>query len=212
MAMNVCVVGTQMVATPVFFGAEPNYIDEGPFTGARVFEERIQHGDDAMAAMNPDQRAAVTVYADLNDPAMPEGRVDPGDERHLGGAFQDNRVIPYEGALVTTLAPAAQDAIRAIVADFTAYLPDGPAAARRREVEEHWADTYFAWYGGCEPGDVYYYRIQSPVIMIELDHHMGVFLDIHEPKPFHIHTVMRTPNGNDYARELVKQYQAAHPA
>ncbi len=210
MAVNVAVVGTQMVATPVFFGAEPNYIDEGPFVGAKVFGERIRLGYEAMAALTMEQRAAVVAYESLVDPAMPEGRVHPGDERHLGGAFQDNRIIPYEGAKVSDLTEAAQEAIRGIVADFTAYLPDGPAAARRREIEAHWDETYFVWYGGWQPGDVYYYRVQSPVIIAELDHHCGVFLDIHTPKPFHIHTVVRTPNGNDYARALVDQWRAVH--
>ena len=211
MAVNVAVVGTQMVATPVFFGAEPNYIDEGPFAGATVFGERIRLGYEAMAAMTDEQRARVIAYDSLTDPAMPEGRVHPGDERHLAGAFQDNRVIPLEGARVADLARPAQEAIRGIVAQFVGHLPDGPAAARRREVDEHWDETYFVWYGGWRPGDVYYYRVQSPVILAELDHHCGVFLDIDEPKPFHIHTVLRTPNGNDYARALVDQWREAHP-
>ena len=205
MAVNVVVVGTQMVATPVFFGAEPNYIDEGPFAGAKIFGERIRLGYEAMAAMTDDQRGGVVGYESLVDPAMPESRVHPGDERHLAGAFQDNRIIPYEGAKVTDLSDEAQEAIRGIIADFVAYLPDGPAAARRNEVEEHWDETRFVWYGGWQPGDTYYYRVQSPVIIAELDHHCGVFLDIDTPMPFHIHSVMRTPNGNDYARALVNQ-------
>ena len=41
-------------------------------------------------------------------------------------------------------------------------------------------------------------------MIAELDHHCGVFLDYDTPQPFHIHTVVRTPNGNDYGRELVK--------
>lgn len=208
MAVNVAVIGTQMVATPAFFGAEPNYIDEGPFSGAKVFEDRIRLGYEAMAAMSDAHRDTAIAYASLVDPAMPHGRVHPGDERHLAGAFQDNRVIPYEGITVIELPEAAQHAIRGIIADFVGYLPDGVRRARLREVDEHWAQTRFVWYGGWQPGDVYYYRVQSPVIVAELDHHCGVFLDIDTPKPFHIHTVMRTPNGNDYARALVRQAQA----
>lgn len=206
LALNVAVVGTQLVATPSFFGAEPNYIDEGPFAGAEIFVDRIRLGYEAMEAMTPEQRNRVIAYESLVDPRMPEGRVHPGDERHLAGAFQDNRVIPLEGARVSDLTPAAQEAIWKLAADFVAYLPAGPAAARRREIENHWDETYFVWYGGWRPGDVYYYRVQSPVIIAELDHHCGVFLDIDTPKPFHIHAVCRTPNGNDYARALVRAH------
>jgi hypothetical protein len=49
--------------------------------------------------------------------------------------------------------------------------------------------------------------VQSPVVIAELDHHGGVFLDYDTPKPFHVHTVLRTPHGNDYGRAWVRQWQ-----
>nr|WP_307857085.1 DUF3500 domain-containing protein [Pseudarthrobacter albicanus] len=61
--------------------------------------------------------------------------------------------------------------------------------------------------GGFGEGDVFYYRLQSPVVVLELDHHCGVFLNNDDPQPFHIDTVMRTPNGNDYGRTLVHQHR-----
>ena len=73
-----------------------------------------------------------------------------------------------------------------------------------RELEQHLDDTWFSWIGGHGEGDVFYYRIQSPVVIAELDHHCGVFLDYDTPQPFHIHTVLRTPNGNDYGRAWVR--------
>jgi hypothetical protein len=78
-------------------------------------------------------------------------------------------------------------------------------------VEEHLDETWFSWIGGHEPGDVFYYRVQSPVVIAELDHHCGVFLDYDTPKPFHVHTVLRTPHGNDYGRAWVRQFQERHP-
>ena len=57
------------------------------------------------------------------------------------------------------------------------------------------------------PGDVFYCRVQSPVVIAELDHHCGVFLDYDTPQPFHVHTVLRTPHGNDYGRAWVRQWQ-----
>jgi hypothetical protein len=49
--------------------------------------------------------------------------------------------------------------------------------------------------------------VQSPVVIAELDHHCGVFLDYRTPQPFHVHTVLRTPHGNDYGRAWVRQWQ-----
>ena len=207
-AVNCLVVEGRMVVSPVFLGAEPDVIDEGPHAGTGSFADRIAANRAVMAGMTPEQRAAATVYAEMVDPAMPEGRVHPGDERHLGGAFQDNRVIPVEGVRVADLPPAAQEAALAVAARALALLPEGPRAAKLREVQEHWAETTFSWIGGHGEGDVFYSRLQSPVLIAELDHHCGVFLDYRTPKPFHIHTVLRTPHGNDYGRSWVRQWQA----
>jgi hypothetical protein len=207
-AVNCLVVEGRMVLSPVFLGAEPDEIDAGPHAGLRdLFADRVRLGLDLMAALDDDRRAAATVYAQMVDPAMPDGRVHPGDERHLAGAFQDNRVIPLEGVRVAELPEAAQQAARGIAASFVRLLPEGPRRARMREIEGHWDETWFSWIGGSQPGDVFYYRLQSPVLIAELDHHCGVFLDYDTPQPFHVHTVLRTPHGNDYGRAWVRQWQ-----
>ena len=204
-ALNCLVAGTQLVISPVFMGAEPDMIDAGPHKGVKVFKERIALARQLMAALPVDLRDRAVVYAEMVDPAMPEGRLHPGDERHLGGCFQDNRVIPYEGIRVAELPAGVRDLLDAVVEDFIAYLPDGPRAARRREIQEHYSETFFSWIGGWEGEEAFYFRVQSPVVVLELDHHTGVFLSNDEPAPFHMHTVVRTPNGNDYGRELVRQ-------
>lgn len=207
-AVNCLVVEGRMLLSPVFLGSEPDEIDAGPRAGLRdVFADRIALGLRLMAALDDSQRQAAVVYEQMVDPAMPEGRVHPGDERHLAGAFQDNRVIPFEGVRVAELSAETQSAALQIAASFVRLLPDGPRAARMREIEAHLDETWFSWIGGSEPGDVFYYRLQSPVLVAELDHHCGVFLDYDTPQTFHIHTVMRTPHGNDYGRSWVRQWQ-----
>lgn len=208
-ALNCLVVGSQMVISPVFLGAEPDTIDDGPFQGLKVFKERIQWARELMSALTAELRDEATVYQKMQDPAMPEGRLHSGDERHLAGCFQDNRVIPYEGIPVPSMTPAALALLDRLVADSIAYLPAGPRAARLREIQEHYQDTWFSWIGGWDAGEAFYFRIQSPVVILELDHHTGVFLNNDTPAPFHMHTVVRTPNGNDYGRALLGQ-AAAH--
>jgi hypothetical protein len=209
-AVNCLVVEGRMAIGPIFFGAEPNEIDAGPHSGTTAFGDRIGLGIDLMAVLPAEKRTAATLYEQMVDPAMPQGRVHPGDERHLGGAFQDNRVIPFEGIRVAEMPREAQELVMDIVERFVLPLPEGPRAARMREIRKHLDETWFCWIGGHAPGDVFYYRIQSPVVIAELDHHCGVFLDYDTPKHFHVHTVLRTPHGNDYGRSWVRQWQAAH--
>jgi hypothetical protein len=40
-ALSCLVAGTQLVISPVFMGAEPDMIDDGPYKGVKVFKERI---------------------------------------------------------------------------------------------------------------------------------------------------------------------------
>ena len=139
---------------------------------------------------------------------MPEGRVHPGDERHLAGAFQDNRVIPFEGVRVAEHARrgaadgAADRGEPSSACCRRARAPPGCARSRRTSTRPGSPGS-----AGPQPGDVFYYRLQSPVLIAELDHHCGVFLDYDTPQPFHIHTVLRTPHGNDYGRAWVRQWQ-----
>jgi hypothetical protein len=72
------------------------------------------------------------------------------------------------------------------------------------DLERHRAETRFCWAGGLAADSVFYYRIQSPVTMIEFDHHWGVVLDNPRPERFHIHTTVRTPNGNDFGIDLLR--------
>src|SRR5215203_2560816 len=207
-AINCLVVEGRMVVSPVFLGAEPDEIDAGPHAGLRdVFADRIELGTALMAALPAEQREQAVLFAQMVDPAMPPGRVHPGDERHLAGAFQDNRVIPFEGVRVAEMPAEAQRHAWAIAERFLRLLPEGPRSARMREVEAHLDETWFSWIGGWQKGDVFYYRLQSPVVIAELDHHCGVFLDYDTPQPFHVHTVLRTPHGNDYGRAWVRQWQ-----
>jgi hypothetical protein len=38
------------------------------------------------------------------------------------------------------------------------------------------------------------------VILVEFDHQSGIIYDNDKPSRDHIHTVVRTPNGNDYGK------------
>jgi hypothetical protein len=88
--------------------------------------------------------------------------------RHLGGAHQDNRTVPYEGLPISAMTPAQREEIWQLVKTFNVYLPDGPLEAHMRRVREHEDRTWFAWIGGFGLGDPYYFRIHSPVVFCEV--------------------------------------------
>ena len=48
------------------------------------------------------------------------------------------------------------------------------------------------------------------MLLVEYDNHPGVFLTNPEPARFHVHTIVRAPNGNDYGRDLLAQHYRLH--
>ena len=100
-----------------------------------------------------------------------------------------------------------RDLLRRLLKTYVSRLPEGYEAVKMAEVEAHFEETYFAWIGRTELEETpFYYRVHSPVIPIEFDHHPGVFLGNEEPERFHAHTIVRTPNGNDYGFDLLHQH------
>jgi hypothetical protein len=152
------------------------------------------------------QNAAIVAHAIIGGD-LPSGRRHFADNLHLGGAFQDNRVVPYEGLNAGAMSAEQCRALMRLARLFLSALPEGPLASRLAEVEQHLDATFFCWIGGTGDDDPFYYRIQSPVVFIEFDHHAGVFLTNAEPAKFHAHVIVRTPNGNDYGFDLLRQYR-----
>jgi len=212
LSLNCFVIGRQMVLTPCFLGAEPNYSDTGPFAGTRLFGDEERAGLTLMRSLSATQQQQAIVAHAMVGGDLPPGRRHFADNLHLGGAFQDNRIVPYEGLRASALSGLQRRDLVDLVAAYIAPLPPGPLAARLAEIERHLVDTHFCWIGGFEETSPFYYRIQSPVIFIEFDHHAGVFLTNPEPAKFHVHTIVRTPNGNDYGIDLLRLHyrQAAH--
>ncbi|RSL91335.1 hypothetical protein CEP51_000335 [Fusarium floridanum] len=202
LCLNIFLHQTQIIISPWFTGAEPNLIDQGPYKGTRILHKEEFLGLRLMQDLPKEQQTRAQVYKLMKDPAMPHGRWNHDDQRHLCGAYRDNRVVPYEGILVSEMSSAQQDMVLAIANEFLLYLPERARQLRLEQVKNFFHETYWCWIGGYGDEDPFYYRIQSPVIIIEFDHHSGVFLANSEPAKFHIHTLLRMPNKGDYGMAL----------
>ncbi|KAH7376751.1 hypothetical protein B0T11DRAFT_346887 [Plectosphaerella cucumerina] len=204
LCLNILLYRSQIIISPWFTGAEPNVIDnpEHPDANTRILHVEESLGLRLMQSLSAEKQAKAQVYKLLKDHAMPHGRWNHDDQRHLCGAYRDNRIVPYEGVLVGDMTPEQQDLVAQIAFQYLLYLPEKARDMRLKEVKSWFKETYFCWIGGFGDDDAFYYRIQSPVVIIEFDHHSGVFLTNKEPAKFHIHTLLRTPNGGDYGMAL----------
>lgn len=197
--INCLIVGDQIVTTPMFMGSEPVHVTTGKYAGTRVFEEEERRGLALVRRLTPKQRARAVLSEEL-----------PREVFTI--AFRDNFEMRYEGIPCTELDGNQQDLLLQLLGTYIGRTNPGHAELKLEEIRHHLDRTYFAWMGGFEQGSVFYYRIHSPVVLIEFDHLAGLAMANDHPTRRHVHTIVRTPNGNDYGTDLLRQHyeQADH--
>ncbi len=193
--VNCFVLGDQIVLSPMLLGSEPVTAEAGVYKGTTVLREEEAEGWAFMAALTPEQRKKALIGMDL-----------PFDGYASG--FKDNIVVPYDGLPASEMTPQQRDGLVTLIKRYTDRLPGGHAQVRLDEVVGHLDATVFAWIGGFDPVSPFYYRIYNPAIFIEFYHQPGVALPNTGYNRRHAHALVRTPNGNDYGRELLRQVRS----
>ena len=84
-----------MVIGPTFMGVETDRIDERPYTGLRIFKTEELLSLKLMQSLSLELQEKATLSKGMDGNSLPPDRWNPFDERHLGGARQDNRVVPF---------------------------------------------------------------------------------------------------------------------
>ena len=201
--INYFILGDQVVMTPLFVGSEPVIAEAGKFKGTAILQEEQKHGLAMIQALAPEQQKAAIIQTNKDG------------NNNLAEAFKDNVVFDYAGVNASSFTKSQKKRFLGLVELFVANMDDGHARIRMDEVETHLDETYFAWVGDTGDDAVFYYRIHSPVILIEYDQQRPVgmrrqFPD-RKPNRQHVHVVVRTPNGNDYGKDLLRQHHEKHP-
>jgi Protein of unknown function (DUF3500) len=198
--VNCFVLGDQLVLTPTFMGSEPVLARFGKHKGARVFAEEEEQGYALMRSLPSEERQRATIGNDL-------------PSELFTAAFNDNRRIEPAGIRYGELPAEGRERLEALLATYVGRIRPGHAEIRYAEVKRRLSETHFAWIGPLDDASPFYYRILSPVILVEFDHQSGIIYDNDKPSRDHIHTVVRTPNGNDYGKDLLRQHYARneHP-
>jgi hypothetical protein len=99
LCLNVVFLGKRMIIGPTFMGAEPDRIDEGPHAGLRLFRTEELESLKLMQGLPKALQDKATLSKGMDGKSLPADRWNPFDERHLGGARQDNRIVPFGNAL-----------------------------------------------------------------------------------------------------------------
>jgi hypothetical protein len=200
LVVNYFILGDQIVMTPVFMGAEPVVTTSGKYNGNIVFQDEQNIGLTLMQSLSIEQQTQATISADKT-------RSDIQAE-----AFRDNKTIDFQGLRATSMSEDQKKQMLNLAHLYISNMADEHAAVKMEEIIKHIDNTYFAWIGKTDKEAVFYYRIHSPVILIEFDHQgpIGMKGEGKVATRNHIHTVVRTPNGNDYGKDLLRQHLLEH--
>lgn len=201
--VNYFVLGDQVVMTPLFVGSEPVTARSGKYKGTTILQEEQAAGLAMIEALDEAQKRTAIV------------EVSKTGNNNLTEAFKDNVTLDYAGIRASDLSGAQRSQLEGLIRLFVDNMKEGHARVKMAEVRRHLDETHFAWIGGTAPDAIFYFRIHSPVILIEFDHQRPANLrhlakDPQQPTREHIHVVVRTPNGNDYGKDLLRQHYQKH--
>jgi hypothetical protein len=156
--------------TPYFFGASPEKVQGGAHHGLRVLGAEEDLARALFEGLDPEQRAL----------ALLPGKT-PTDIIYMPG--RDSADAPA-GIAAARLRDEQRAALMRLIDRFVGDLEPQLAEHERARMRDAGIEKiHFAWAGEPGPESAWYYRIQGPHFVIELDHPRG--------DPTHVHAVWR---------------------
>jgi hypothetical protein len=183
--------GKLIATTPQFLGANPAEVRvDGPFKGRRVLAAEEDLGRGLVTALDPQQRAQA-IFAKEAPPEIVtknEPKIDP---------------LAPAGIAAKSMTDGQRSLLKSLLVQHSLRLHSALGKERLdRAMKAGLEKIYFAWAGGLARGEKYYYRVQGPTFLIEVDNTQN--------NGNHIHTVWRDFDG-DFGRDLLREhYRAAH--
>src|SRR5688572_1168107 len=155
LVINYFVLGDQVVMTPTFMGSEPVTATSGTYKGTTVLQDEQRKGLALINALDEAQRQKAIIA------------VSKTGNHTVGEAFKDNVVLDDAGIRAAELTAQQKEQLLDLIGEYVRNMRDGHAQMKMDEVRRHLDETRFAWIGETGPNSVLYYRIHSPVVLIE---------------------------------------------
>jgi hypothetical protein len=189
-SLHFTIVDGKLSGSPTFFGSNPAKVPEGRRKGLRVLGHEEDLGREVMHSLTPEQQKTAIVMAEPPNEILTENT----RQAALAGQPSGIQLSAFNGA--------QGDKLQSVLQVYCDNMAPEIAAFRREQIRKVGNDLWFAWAGGIQPGDLHYYRIQSPEFLIEFDDTQN--------HGNHIHSVWRDLKG-DFGRDLLADhYRTGH--
>jgi hypothetical protein len=190
LALNFTIVRGRVVDTPMFLGANPAEVKEGPRKGLRALAAEEDLGRDLLLSLDESQRKVAivdqTAYKDILTAASRKASLE-GQPSGLHASKMNAKQF---------------EKLMALLGEYAHNMPEQMAQARMEQIKKAGKNLHFAWAGVAERGGPHYYRVQAPAFLIEYDNTQN--------NANHIHSVWRDFTG-DFGQDLLQEhYKASH--
>lgn len=167
--------------TPMFIGADPREILEGPYAGYSLLDEEADIAWRLINSLTDSQAATATLEGKMPDDILTR----TGDEPHTR---------EMKGLPASKMTPAQQDDLVALVRAWVYNLNFALAEQEMQKIEEAGLEKlHFAWAGDKGQREAKYYRIHGPITLIEYDNRTY--------EQWHIHSLWRNLS-EDFGKEI----------
>ena len=189
--LNVFTLDGELIIGPYSLNVDPREVHKGD----RLLRRGEAAGLALMTSLDPKQQAKASIQYTVDD-------LDGSSFiRTVGGAHQDNAVVPYRGICASDLSDEQIPLLLEIVRSFNEVIPESALDRMIERVVEHLDETFFAWSGLIAEDSPYYFRLHSPVILDELEHQETESLSA-----YRIIATQRLPNRGDYGAALLDDW------
>ncbi len=194
-SFNFSTINNKIVSgTPGFLGANPAIVLSGPQKGKQVLKNEMELGFALIQSLTQEQLTKAIISNEVPSDII---------------TFDSRKAMieKPEGIFYADLNKEQQKIFLQLLSVYINRYTKHFADDMMREIEEAGLkNLQFAWVGGQkqEMGKPYYYRIQGPTLIIELDNTQN--------NANHVHTVVRDLKHDFGGDELLKHYQEYHEA
>jgi hypothetical protein len=180
---------TAVSTTPLFFGANPAEVKDGPQKGQRILGAEEDAARTLLGALDATQKgtAVVAPQAPGDIISMTKVQADPLNPSGLGAA---------------QMTPAQRDLLMKLIDTYSSAMLPEVASERLARIRQAGVEKIaFAWFGPVDRGQKYYYRVQGPTFLIEHNNTQN--------NGNHVHSVWRDFNG-DFGRDVLAEHMAMY--
>jgi len=172
-------------STPSFFGSNPGIVRQGKDKGKQVLKEETELGYALVNALSTDQLKTALI----SDTPLPE---------IVSSNKREATLLDPKGLSYTAMTDAQKGMLMKLLDVYVDNYELGFSNKLMEKIRKAGIENLsFVWAGSLKTGEGHYYRIQGPMLLIEMDNTQN--------NANHVHSVVRDLT-NDFGGDILREH------